>query len=364
MLTWSLPRSLADLLAAFRSCFTAPTFRVFQAMVTGLVAQPRLRTVTGMLAGARLAGVCHHARAHRFFSAARWSADQLGLLLLEVLVARLLDPDAPIRLVVDDSLFKRAGRKIFGADWRYDATATGRKRVAWGNTWVVVGVLVELPFVAHRQVCLPVLARLWQPRQPGRGKLDLACELVSLIAGRYPDRQVHLVGDAAYAGKTLRCLPKQVTVTTRLRADAALHALPGPRQPGRRGRPRVKGERLPELIVLAGMTTVAWQQVRVRCYGQTRTKELASLVCLWPTVFGAQLVRAVLVRAPGAPDGYQLALVSTDLDATPTVLVERYSARWSVEVCFKESRQLLGVGQARNRTPRPCSAPSRSGCCV
>jgi hypothetical protein len=25
------------------------------------------------------------------------------------------------------------------------------------------------------------------------------------------------------------------------------------------------------------MTTVAWQQVRVRCYGQTRTKELATL---------------------------------------------------------------------------------------
>jgi hypothetical protein len=209
-----------------------------------------------------------------------------------------------------------------------------------------------LPFVAHRQVCLPTLARLWQPRQPGRGKLDLACELVSLIAGRYPDRQVHLVGDAAYAGKTLRRLPKQVTVTTRLRADAALHALPGPRQPRQRGRPRVKGERLPELIVLAALVAIRWQQTPVRCYGQTRTKELASLVCLWPTVFGAQPVRVVLVREPGAPDGYQLAPVSTNLDAAPTVLVERYSAWWSVEVCFEESRQLLGVGQARNRTPK------------
>ena len=48
---WSLPRSLADLLACFRPCFTAPTFRVFQAMLCGLVAQPGLRTVTGMLAG-------------------------------------------------------------------------------------------------------------------------------------------------------------------------------------------------------------------------------------------------------------------------------------------------------------------------
>jgi hypothetical protein len=29
MLTWSLPPSLADLLAGFRPCFTTPTLRVF-----------------------------------------------------------------------------------------------------------------------------------------------------------------------------------------------------------------------------------------------------------------------------------------------------------------------------------------------
>jgi len=59
MLTWSRPRSLADLLAGFRPCFTTPTFRVFQAMVCGLVARPGLRTVTGMLTGAWLAAHDH-----------------------------------------------------------------------------------------------------------------------------------------------------------------------------------------------------------------------------------------------------------------------------------------------------------------
>ncbi len=347
----SVPRSLADLLVVFRPCFTAPTFGTFTATVAGFVAQPGLRTVTGILAGARLAGVWHHARAHRFFSAARWSADTLGLGVCDLIVA-WLDPAAPVCLVVDDSLFKRTGLKIFGVGWHHDATAPGRKRTAWGNNWVVVGVLVALPFVAHRQVCLPILCRLWQPRRPGRGKLDLACELVGLLCDRYPDRKLHLTGDAAYAGKTLRGLPTRVTVTTRLRCDAALYAPPGPRRPGQRGRPRVKGERLPELIVLAGMTAVSWHKVRVRCYGQTRTKELHSRVCLWPTVFGAQLVRVVLVRSPGAPDGYELALVSTDLDATPAELVERYSTRWSVEVLFEEARQIAGVGQPRNRTAK------------
>jgi hypothetical protein len=201
--------------------------------------------------------------------------------------------------------------------------------------------------VAHRRVCLPVLARRWQPGGPS--KLDLAGVLVGLLVACYPDRQFHLAGDAAYAGKTLRGLPAQVTVTPRLRCDAALDALPRPRRPGQRGRPRVKGDRPPELLVLAALTQIAWQQATVCCYGKPRTVELAGLVCLWPTVFGAQPARVVLVRAPGAPDGYDLALVSTDLKATPAELVERYAARWNVEVLFEEARQVAGVGQARNR---------------
>jgi hypothetical protein len=78
MPAWSLPRSLAELLMVFRPCFTAPTFKTFAWLVVGLVAQPGTRTVTGMLAGARLARIWHHSRAHRFFAAARWSADALG----------------------------------------------------------------------------------------------------------------------------------------------------------------------------------------------------------------------------------------------------------------------------------------------
>jgi hypothetical protein len=61
-------------------------------------------------------------------------------------------------------------------------------------------------------------------------------------------------------------------------------------------------------------------------------------------------VQVVLVRSPGAPDGYDLALVSTDLGATPALLVERYADRWPVEALFEASRQVAGVGHARNRT--------------
>jgi hypothetical protein len=238
---------------------------------------------------------------------------------------------------------------VFGAAWHYDPLAKGGKRVCWANNWVVVGVLVRLPFVPQRAVCLPVLCRLWRPKQPDRTKLRLAVELVALVAARYPDRRLHLVGDAAYAGKTLRDLPEQATVTTRLRADAVLYEL-APPPTGKPGRPRTKGGRLPELIVLAALTRVRFTPAVVACYGERTLVEVVCLRCLWYGTFGPRPVQVVLVRAPGAPDGYDLALVSTDLGATPAALVERYADRWPVEVLFEEARQVAGVGQARNRT--------------
>jgi len=60
-------------------------------------------------------------------------------------------------------------------------------------------------------------------------------------------------------------------------------------------------------------------------------------------------VRVILLRDDGTDTGYDLALVSTDLDSSPSELIMRYSWRWSIEVTFAESRDLLGVGQARNR---------------
>jgi hypothetical protein len=350
MPTPSLPRSLADLLIAFGPCFTAPTMRTFQALVGGFLTQPGQRTVTGMLVGARLAGRRHHDLAYRFFATARWSADQLGLVLLELICATLVPAGAPLVLAVDDTLWHRTGRKLHGAAWHHDSNGPGRHRPAWGHRWVVVGVICHPPFL-RRAVCLPILARLWLPGQADRTPLILARELLDLAAGHLGDRPVHLVGDAAYIGKPLRGLPAQVTVTARLRCDAALYELPPPRT-GRAGRPCVKGPRLPELIMLAGMTCYRWTPVTVHCYGKTLQREVLAIGCLWYGALGGQPVQVVLSRPVGAPDGYDLALVTTDLAATPAAVIERYADRWSAETMFLDARHLAGVGQARTRTRR------------
>ena len=71
----------------------------------------------------------------------------------------------------------------------------------------------------------------------------------------YPEREIVAVADSTYASLKLleRCrkLRNPITFITRLRLDAALYEPAPPRRPGQMGRPRLKGERLPNLSIMS-----------------------------------------------------------------------------------------------------------------
>ena len=357
--TVSLPASLAVLLAALRPCFTAPSFRTFCALAAGLAAQPRRRTVVGMLLGAGLSAVWPHDRAHYFFARARWEADELGLSVARLVAGLLVPAGQALTVAVDDSLFRRTGRQVHGAGWQHDGSAPGRGKLGFGTCFVTCGIIVTLPFCT-RPVCLPVLARLVLPgrKVPGwaRGRRNLppvagtrvatAVTLVTLLAAAFPGRPVHVVADAAYHGPALRALPATVTWTTRLPVNAVLYDLAPPRPPGTRGRRRKKGARLGTPAELAA--TARWTPATARVYGRDEHKDLAEVTCLWYGCLGTQTVRVILARDRHGV----LALVTTDLTASPAALITRYAARWSIEQAFADARSILGAGEARNRTPR------------
>jgi hypothetical protein len=64
----------------------------------------------------------------------------------------------------------------------------------------------------------------------------------------------------------------------------------------------------------------------------------------------------VLVRDQRTASGYDLALVTTDLAASPAALVARYAARWAMEQAFADARN----GPGRRRGPQPGPACRRA----
>ena len=63
---------------------------------------------------------------------------------------------------------------------------------------------------------------------------------------------------------------------------------------------------------------------------------------VWPRVLGLRPLRVVVVRDPSGKmrDAY---LFSTDLKAEMAWVIERFAERWSIEVLFRASKQVLDI---------------------
>jgi DDE superfamily endonuclease len=182
---------------------------------------------------------------------------------------------------------------------------------------------------------------------------EWAWQLLLQVRRWYPEREIVAVADSAYASLKLlfRCrrLSRAVSFVTRLRLDAALYEPAPPRKPGQIGRPRLKGERLPNLSVVAEDPSTVWKLTRItNWYGSgERMVEICSETAVWySTGLFAVPLRWVLVRDPQGEFKTQ-ALLCTDLEADPEKILSWFVMRWQLEVTFQEVRRHLGFETQR-----------------
>ncbi|MGH3164299.1 MAG: IS701 family transposase [Trebonia sp.] len=318
------------------------TYRLFAALACGLILADR-GTVTGMAAAAGIGREWR--RACWFFSGASWDIGELGLAVARLAVKYLLGEGEALTVAVDGTFFKRWGRKVPEARWAYDGSAQGGKKIAFGHTWVILALVVRLPFCPS-PVALPALFRLWR----GKGTASqpqLAAEMMKELAAAFAGRQVHGTGDAAFHGKSL--VIGETTWTTRLPASAVLYELKPP-PTGKRGRPREKGDRIGTCRDAA--READWASAVISAYGERATVEIAARPALWHGSFGTAPGRLVLVRDPERNSGkpYDLGIFTLDTAASAQAIVERYSWRWAIEPSNATGKQLTGAGDACSRT--------------
>lgn len=345
--------SFAALLQELNVIMTLPTFENFLVIAYGWVFARR-RTVTAMIQAAGAVGRKHHSVFHRFFAAAKWSLDELGLATFALVQPWLGET---IYLALDDTLARKSGRRMFGVGMHHDPLISSRKLAVlnWGHSWVVLGVLVKLPFRSDRWFCLPILFRLYlnksaaaKARRVYRTRPELAVEMLHVLAAQEKTRHFHLMADSLYGGKSvLRQLPANCDLTSRLHLDARLYDAPPARQAGTRGRTRKRGNRLASP---RQMLEARAQRMTLELYGRKERVRLAEAVARSE----ADLARPLRVAAVESlnSEGRIQAFYSTAHGASAFQVLAWYAQRWAIEQTFQETKGYLGFEQPQGWTRR------------
>jgi len=149
-----LPPEAGPLLAAFAPHFTAPTHARFLTLAAAAVLTTGRRTVANLVRTLGRLAPGHDASYRRVLSAARWSGLELGCALAAYLLRHLV-PDGPVYLVGDDTVDGHPGRRVYGKGRHRDPVRSSHAYTAWryGHKWVVLAVLVKLPFATGGGPC-------------------------------------------------------------------------------------------------------------------------------------------------------------------------------------------------------------------
>jgi hypothetical protein len=344
--------SLQVLLDPLSCCFRAEVFSTFSVMTVAWINCLGRRTISRVWETTGRSKEHSHCPAFRLFSEAVWNWDEVAKIFLVQLLTALI-PDTSIWLVIDDTLCHKRGAAVAFGGIFLDAVLSTKKHktLRFGNNWVTLGLIVELPFRKDRPFCLNILWRVCSKKDKNkpkdhRTKPELARDMVGLIASWLPGRQLIVVGDAAYIGKKLlKDLPKNVAVIGPIHKKAVLtKPLAGDAPKGRK-----IGERL-TTAAEAFADDNGWQDLTVHhLKGEKKVQVKVLGPCCWYACAGQRLIQVVLVRDP---DGKwrDEALLSSDLNLTAEQVIVGYMKRWSVEVAYCDCKQLLGFHDPMVRT--------------
>jgi hypothetical protein len=353
---------MVQALAPFAPLFSKRVWRHAQVLLIGAILAPGRRTVSSALRAMGLNQEERFHRYHRVLNRASWSGREASRLLLGLLVKVFVPEGDPLVVGIDETLERRWGKKISAKGVYRDPVRSTHENFVKANglRWVCAMLLVEIPWAAGVWA-LPFLSVLapserYAAKRGRRHKkiTEWAWQMLLVLRRWYPQREIVAVADRAYASLKLldRCrkLSKPIAFITRLRLDAALYEPAPPRKPGQIGRPRLKGERLPNLSAVAEDPKTVWKPTTLaNWYGESeRTVEIASETSVWySTGLFAVPVRWVLIHDPREEFKTQ-ALLCTDLEADPEKILSWFVMRWHLlEVTFQEVRRHLGFGTQR-----------------
>ncbi len=348
----------------FEGLFTTPSWHTFTILAYGwAVAGGDRQTLSTYLWVSGATEEKHWSCFYRFVGGALYTARWVLWGRIIRCAAQWVPATEPIRIVVDDSSKKKAGRKIEGIACYRNGAGTARQayRTLWGLNFVWAIMRVPLRGWPGQSVSVPIGLSLYLKEEwarklklPYQSRSALAREIVDFVAAQLPQRQIRTLGDGGYATTVyLHQLPASVDVVGRMLITGKLYTPPPPRRGRQRGCPPKKGP------LLGSPKTLA----RKRTGWQPHPTEAGALVQawegIWHTVLPGRLLRVVVVRRPAParkrkpgqrkPPPPVEAFFTTDLTLSLAAILAQYRERWTVEITLRDGNAFTGFGQDQCR---------------
>ena len=263
-------------------------------------------------------------------SAARELLRQLGHRRLLRALGRKRRPR--VFLALDTTNHQRFGRKMEGAFRFRDNSTSGFIR---GHRVVV------LVAVVGRQI-IPLGGRLFVRKEDApavgvefKSQIDLAEELLRAVPLMPKDVTLEVLADSFFFNTQIvkACRELGFVLTSRAHVTQTVTG-PGP------GRRTTVGRRMARIFANRQA-----KPVQVRQRGRVRTYLVARRIQSFRKI---GTINTIFSRERGKKKD-PVAIVTTDIDATPRQVLERMGHRWAIELFFRSCKQDLGMGHYQGR---------------
>jgi len=304
-------------------------FQYFRTLVVLIAFAWGRRTITNLYRWLDPSCQPHRSRFNNFLNTHRWKpAAVLQLKAHEMLAVLGLKAGDCVEMPLDDSKKHKRGQAMQGVCWLYDHV-TGRK--IRGHQYVVA-------VLQFRGYTIPFGVRLYLSKQdcralkrPFRKTTQLAAELIRQFN---PPQGVHVrvLFDSYYLCPVVvkACLEKGFHFVSSLKSNRNLFKSGQKLKAGRYGY---------NLFCRGGRQTCQLRKV-------DRTTYYSYADAGWLQV--SRVRRAHVIFSRKNADRRILGLVTDDPTISPRAIIQAYDHRWRIEVFFKDSKQLLGLGQYQN----------------
>lgn len=359
------------LIQNFAPAMSASSFKNALILIYGSILAPGKRTVTSALKAAGLTDPNFH-KFHRVLSRNTWSAQEMSMILLGLLIQAFIPKAGNITLVADETLERRQGKRIRIKGWYKDPIRSngGKIVTSQGIRWLSVMLLVKtkwssrewaLPFFTVPTLSEKVCNKV---NKTHRTSAWWVVYILEKISKRFPERKITLVGDGGFAvvGLVAGCQRLKVNLISRFRPDGCLYDLPGEQPSNKRGPKPKKGARQMKLEDRLKDPATQWTKAIVPWYaGNEKEVFYATGVSLWYTPGQLPVpIRWFLVKyeetdvRTGSKKWKSSCFFCSETEEPVSVfeVIGGYTSRWNIEVTFEELRAHLGFETQRQWSSR------------